>query len=643
MSFDVKVRQACYISFILAISLLVMISFMTLGSYRVLDNFHLSNVFLNMWEHFVSGDLNIDPEAIGAEGFLIEGQTKAYFLPFPALIRGFLTIFDAGSSSVISVAIAGFIYLLSSSLIYIQMVKECDFNRTLTKYCSILFLSLLVSAPPILGLLTFPDVFTEAITWGYSLFMLSIYLSIQCIANLEKNRWIILYALTSGLTLFTRPPYLVASSLLFCITLFVCFQRRGLKKTTASYWGCYVAPISVFLILLVILGIFNYQKWGNPFEFYPLQYYLMYSKQDFDYLQSIGSLSLSRIPEALSYYFLPSSDNFASSIPWLKTGSHNYFDRIGAPVNYREPTYPISITMPWYLFSSILGAIILCFYKKGREGGMTNIASYLIPSIFASCVLIAPILCLHANAWRYIGEFIPAITLLSILGWINLLHAIENSRMSKIKIESINGILVHGVFTLLLAFVIFSSLYFSLAAVLRKDVFWKFWQIDSAYVSQSSPIKPNRIMVFDQGLSNQYHFPFLTSGWGEPEKTHTWSVSDNASMQFLLPPAYSLSTMTMKIKALVSSAHPKQVVDIYVNKKLVLHTIIDKPTEELEIPISSAIDNKSTVLERAVNISLKPNILQIDFIFENSASPKELGIGDDTRKLAIAVQSVVFR
>jgi hypothetical protein len=135
----------------------------------------------------------------------------------------------------------------------------------------------------------------------------------------------------------------------------------------------------------------------------------------------------------------------------------------------------------------------------------------------------------------------------------------------------------------------------------------------------------------------------LNSGWGEPEKTHTWSVSDNASMQFLLPPAYSLSIMTMKVKALVSSAHPKQVVDVYVNKKLVLHKIIDMPTEELEIPISSAIDNNSTVLERAVNISLKPNILQIDFIFENSASPKELGIGDDTRKLAIAVQSVVFR
>jgi hypothetical protein len=393
----------------------------------------------------------------------------------------------------------------------------------------------------------------------------------------------------------------------------------------------------------VILGIFNYQKWGNPFEFYPLQYYLMYSRQDFDYLQSIGTLSPTRIPEALSYYFLPSSDNFTSSIPWLKTGSHNYFDRIGVPVNYREPTYPISITMPWYLFSSILGVIILCFYKKRREGGMTNIASYFIPSIFASCVLIAPILCLHANAWRYIGEFIPAITMLSILAWINLLHVIENSRICKIQMGSVNGILVRGAITLLFAFVICSSLYFSLASVLRKDVFWKFWQIDSAYVSQPSPIKPNRIIVFNQGLSNQYHFPFLNSGWGEPEKTHTWSVSDNASMQFLLPPAYSLSIMTMKVKALVSSAYPKQVVDVYVNKKLVLHKIIDMPTEELEIPISSAIDNNSTVLERAVNISLKPNILQIDFIFENSASPKELGIGDDTRKLAIAVQSVVFR
>jgi hypothetical protein len=48
-------------------------------------------------------------------------------------------------------------------------------------------------------------------------------------------------------------------------------------------------------------------------------------------------------------------------------------------------------------------------------------------------------------------------------------------------------------------------------------------------------------------------------------------------------------------------------------------------------------------MERVVNTSLKPNIAQIDFVFKDAVSPKELGIGEDERKLAIAIQSVTFR
>jgi hypothetical protein len=369
----------------------------------------------------------------------------------------------------------------------------------------------------------------------------------------------------------------------------------------------------------------------------------MYSKEDFEYLLSIGTMSPSRIPQALSFYFLPSPDNFTNSIPWLKTGSHNFFSHIGAPVNYREPTYPISITMPWYFLSSILGIAFLLLYRNRLSEKVAATTSLLISPLLASGMLILPILFLHANAWRYIGEFIPAITLLSILSWIYLLEIVERSSISRLSKVTVIKFVVYGVITLFFAFVMMSSLYFSLAAVLRKDVFWNFWQIDSAYISQSSPIKPNRIFKFDQSLGQKYQFPFLISGWGEPEKNHTWSVANHASMQFLLPPAYKLSNMFVQVKALVSPTHPTQVIDIYINKKLILQKVINMPTDTIEIPIAVAVDSDLTVIERMVNTAVKPNIAQIDFVFKNAVSPKELGIGDDERKLAIAIQSVAFR
>lgn len=299
--------------------------------------------------------------------------------------------------------------------------------------------------------------------------------------------------------------------------------------------------------------------------------------------------------------------------------------------------------MPWYFLSSILGIAILFLRRNSLSEKVATIRRHLKPPLFASGMLILPILCLHANAWRYIGEFIPVITLLSILGWIYLLQIIEGKPISRLSMGFGIKALVYGLVTLFFSFVVASSLYFSLAAVLRKDVFWNFWQIDSAYVSQSSPIKPNRMITFDQGLEKKYQIPFLISGWGEPEKNHTWSVGDRSSMQFLMPPAYKLSTMVIQIKALVLPAHPKQVIDVYVNKRLVIQKTIEIPTDSIEIPISIATDHDPTFMERAVNISLKPNIAQIDFVFKTAISPKKLGIGDDERKLAIAIQSVTFR
>lgn len=405
---------------------------LTLGSWDLHKKFLLSDVFLNMWEHFQAGNLNVDESIIGREGFLIDGKTTAYFLPFPALVRGAFSFFNSGQSAILSMMMASAIYLTASWLIFEKLIELSTISSRITKYFSKLFLFLLICAPPTLGLMTYSDVFTEAITWGYSIFLLCIYFSIMALSQKDGQPSLTALSILVGVSLFTRPPYLVASSILFILTLLFLYISAQNRHTNKPINRWLIFPIIIFSIFLTLLGCFNFLKWGHPFEFYPLEHYLMYSKEDYENLLKIGTTKINRIPESFAYYFFPWADNFSNAIPWLKTGSYHYFEGLGSPVNYREPTYPITITMPWYVLSGVLGIwVFLTSITLSAQANRRYILPF-VPSVIAACIPIATILSLHANAWRYAGEFIPAITIFSMLGWIYLLKKFDGYLSKKV-------------------------------------------------------------------------------------------------------------------------------------------------------------------------------------------------------------------
>ena len=616
---------------------------LTLGSWDFNRQFLLSDVFLNMWEHFQDGNLYVDENIIGREGFLINGKTTAYFLPFPALVRGALSFFNSGGSAILSMLIASTIYLTASWLIFKKLLELSSISNQITKYFSQLFFILLICAPPTLGLMTYPDVFTEAITWGYAIFLLCTYFSIRAISAKEGQLNLTALSVLAGLSLFTRPPYLVASSILLILTLLIFQLSNPSNRTSKSISKNFVFPVIVFSLFLTLLSCFNYLKWGRPFEFYPLEHYLMYTKEDYATLLKIGTTKINRIPESFAYYFLPWVDNFSKTIPWLKTGSHHYFEGLGSPVNYREPTYPITITMPWYVLSGALGIWTLLSSLKSANGRSQQITQTLIPSVTATCAPIAAILSLHANAWRYAGEFIPAITIFSMIGWIYLLKKIDDRLLNK-DISCRNHhlpIYILGTSIFLLIFI--STLYFAFAAVLRKDSFLSLWDINSAYVSQSSPIKPRHNIVFNQSLEERYGMPLLIHGWSEPEKTYTWSEGDKSVLRFPMPSAYKISNADLSVKALISNNHPAQRIDIYINGIFFNRKLISTPTDVIEISIPSNSNQSLSGIEKITNTPIKPNILEIELRYLDATTPREIGLGSDSRKLAIALESATFR
>jgi hypothetical protein len=131
--------------------------------------------------------------------------------------------------------------------------------------------------------------------------------------------------------------------------------------------------------------------------------------------------------------------------------------------------------------------------------------------------------------------------------------------------------------------------------------------------------------------SSTFNYPFvLGSGWAYPEPWGTWSTEKEASINLPLPIKTHPKSLTLTLRAFVTSKHPTQEFDLWVNGvKLQEVSLTKESNNQLTIPISPAM--------------IETGSLNIEFKFKNPARPKDYGVGDDSRLLAIGLESAVFR
>jgi hypothetical protein len=126
-------------------------------------------------------------------------------------------------------------------------------------------------------------------------------------------------------------------------------------------------------------------------------------------------------------------------------------------------------------------------------------------------------------------------------------------------------------------------------------------------------------------------------GWAYPEAFGVWSEGDKVKLTIPLPKEAGndpIKGLELEMRALVSPNYPKQTVEVWVNsqfqKKVVLTQ--DQGNKVLvEIPQANTATNP------------KQDYVTIELRLPNKAKPKDLGLGDDTRELAIGLVGGVWR
>ena len=98
----------------------------------------------------------------------------------------------------------------------------------------------------------------------------------------------------------------------------------------------------------------------------------------------------------------------------------------------------------------------------------------------------------------------------------------------------------------------------------------------------------------------------------------------------MLPiPAGNPKTLTMDFRAFITTEHPKQLVEIFVNNAL-NQTAIFKQDQNNLITID---------LSQSANL----DYIAIELRLPDAKSPKDLGIGDDIRPLGVGLTWAEFR
>lgn len=136
------------------------------------------------------------------------------------------------------------------------------------------------------------------------------------------------------------------------------------------------------------------------------------------------------------------------------------------------------------------------------------------------------------------------------------------------------------------------------------------------------------------GNARQYlvgigYWPQVGWGWSFPEAFGVWSEGYQAKLVIPLP-MENEKTVELEMRALVTASHPKQEVSVWVNSEFQKRVVLTK-------------DQGNTILIDIPNTSPKQDYITIELRLHTKVRPKDLGLGDDVRELAIGLVSGVIR
>jgi hypothetical protein len=366
--------------------------------------------FNSMLLHLLHGRFDVDPAAVGDEGYLRDGAVYAYFGIFPALFRGlFLWLPNFAGIDFTRVAcLAAVLAMASAKLMSARLMWRQGKAQAPSLLLAAMTAAILVGGPQIEFLR--PSIYQEVELWAGGLSAVFVYLVLRglCADDGFSPRLLSGLAALAGLCLLTRVSNALGLYAAFgLIWLCVAWCALRTKQSLAPM----LLPAAVAIGFVAVTGWINFMRWGDPLVFADFSRALINVQYPdrMDRLQRFGAFNLARIGYGLSYYFAPVwvMRDAAGNFLWP-----GFEDGFGAACTELPPS-SFFISDPLLIGLCVYG--IAAARRKGAERRDLVAAAGLGLLVPALMMLTA-----FGMTYRYRMEFYPFFELFAFLGFARL-------------------------------------------------------------------------------------------------------------------------------------------------------------------------------------------------------------------------------
>src|SRR5262245_48393181 len=267
--------------FLVAFMLLYYGTLITNGRFNFLQPTGFGLTFNSMLEHLLHGSFDVDPKAVGPEGFLRDGRVYAYWGIFCALIRLPLLAFKAGPvtdvtrlSCLIAICLAGAMKLRVALFVR----RYCQPGPISESAFALVTIYIVFGGAQVAYLKA--SIYQEVVLWAAALGTVFVYCAVKGIILARFTpRLLVWMALVAGLALLTRVStgmglYAATGLLLLALTIDAAARNQSVSRRslagrllTAILSRQVLVPTAILVGFLVVAGVVNFFRWGSPTTF----------------------------------------------------------------------------------------------------------------------------------------------------------------------------------------------------------------------------------------------------------------------------------------------------------------------------------------------------------------------------------------
>jgi len=376
--------------------------FLTHGTFNFFDDIAFGHTFNSMLQHLLQGQFDVDPNAVGGEGFINNGKVYAYFGIFPALLRLVAVPFVDLNRVDLTVLSCFFAGVLTSAANIGSFAMAMRGGNAATARFLLLLLTVIVCLSGQGLIFLKPSLYVEVTDWAgtFGAWFVLVLVIRQFATKKRDARYLPLLASLAGFCLLTRVS-----------TAIGLYGATGVVLLHAAWCDRRIGPVHVvttlvLAVFVIITGLVNYERWGSPFIFMDLHRNIIYTQVNPSQLVPLdkyGEFSFQRILYGMNYYFVPI---------WVihdATGHFLFHDFVERVVGFIEaPPSSLFLTDPLLFALSIVAIRGLRVRLTEPRVTIELAVSLAVPGLL---MLMATVMTL-----RYRMEFYPCLHYLAALG-----------------------------------------------------------------------------------------------------------------------------------------------------------------------------------------------------------------------------------